>query len=281
MHTSLDDDAFERSVDDVEFLVRSDHRVGVLRALADGPRDRATLCEETDASSPTMGRVLGDFEERGWVVRDGSRYELTRLGTFVVEEFVAFCESFATERKLRDVWSWLPREMAAFDVDLLDDAVVSYPGPGYPYEPVERITQLIDETGQMAGFGTTVFKTGNLEAMHRNLLAGMELEYIYSPPILDTVVAWNPEKASEALSVPNATILLHEDLPDRDRCGIGIFDDRIGICCHDAETGMLRAVIDTEAPEAREWAESVYRPYREEARPVDSPVQDSASDAIV
>ena len=171
-----------------------------------------------------------------------------------------------TERKLRDVWQYLPREMDGFSVGLFTDPVVAYPGPGYPYEPVERVTQLIEQSSMMYGFGTTVFKSVNNEAVGRAVLDGMDFEYIYDPEVLDRTVAWNPERVAEATSRENCTIYLHDDLPDNDRCGLGIFDDRVGICCHDAETTVLEAVFDTGAPAAREWAVSVFERYRDEAQ---------------
>ena len=255
-------------LEEIGFLARSAHRMGVLAALAGDRRDRRDLRTTTGASSATVGRILGDFEDRRWVVRDGPTYELTPLGEFVAERFTGLHDAMETERTLRDVWRWLPREMDGFSIDLFADAVVSYPGPGYPYEPVERVSHLVEETDAMRGFGTTVFKSVNNETVCRCIVDGMEYEYIYSPEILEKTIAWNPKRVANAAACENCTILLHDDLPDRERCGIGIFDDRIGICCHDAETGMLEAVVDTDAPEARDWAVSVYDRHRAEARSI-------------
>ncbi|WP_254525001.1 helix-turn-helix transcriptional regulator [Natrinema caseinilyticum] len=255
-------------LDEIEFLARSAHRTGVLEALLEGPRDRNDLRAATGASSPTMGRILGDFEDRRWIVRDGPTYELTPLGEYVAERFGTLCDAMETERTLRDVWRWLPREMEGFSVDLFDDAVVSYPGPNYPYEPVQRVRELIEETTAMCGFGTTVFKSINNETVCSSVIDGMDYEYIYSPAVLEATVAWKPKRVAEATACDNCTILLHDALPDEDRCGLGIFDDRIGICCHDPETGLLEAVIDTDSREAREWALSVFEHHRADARPV-------------
>lgn len=271
MHTTH----MDKTLDEIEFLVRSGHRVAVLDALAEQPRDRNDLRATTGASSPTMGRILGAFEDRRWIVRAGRTYELTRLGEFVAERFGDFREAMEMERKLRAVWRWLPREMDGFTVDLFEDAVVSYPGPGYPYEPVERLTQLIEDTSRLRGFDSFVFKSINNEAVCRAVLNGMELEYVYSPTALAATFAWNPERVREAAARENCTVLLHEELPDGDRCGLGITDDRVGICCHDAETGALTAVIDTGAPEAREWAVPIFERYRREARPVGSDTIDA------
>lgn len=256
----------DSSIEDIEFLARSTHRAGVLDALAERPCARNELQGVTGASSPTIGRILGDFGNRRWVTRDGSTYELTSLGEFVAERFGDLREAMMTERKLRDVWQWLPREMEGFSVDLFADAVVSYPDSGYPYQPVERVTELIEATSVMRGFGTTVFKSINNETVCRGVVDGMDFEYVYSPEILEATIAWNPERVARAAACENCTIFLHDDLPDEHRCGIGIFDDRVGLCCHDAETGMLEAVVDTDAPEAREWAVSVFEHHRADAR---------------
>ena len=269
MNAPLETINVESSLEDIEFLARSGHRVGVLTTLAVQPRDRADLRSVTGASSPTMGRILTDFEERRWIVRNDQAYELTQLGEFVTENFVDLCEAMEVEHKLRDVWQWLPREMEGFTIDLFADAVVSYPGLGYPYEPVERLTHLIKGTDRMRGFDTIVQKSINNETVCEAVLNGMELEYVYSPVALEGTVAWNPDRIMEAASCENCTVLVHDALPDADRCGLGIVDDRVGICCHDTDTGMLTAIIDTDAPEAREWAISAFKRVRQEARPPD------------
>lgn len=258
----------DASLDEIEFIARSAHRAGALDALAERPLDRRGLRDATGASASTIARVLSDFEERRWLVRSGKVYELTPLGEYVAEQFTELYGAMETERQLRDVWQWLPREMDGFSVDLFADAVVSYPGPRYPYEPVERVSTLIEETTVMRGFGTTVFKSVNNETVCRCVVDGMEYAYIYSPEVLRATIGWDPERLAKAASCENCRILLHDDLPDVDRCGLGIFDDRIGICCHDRETGVLEAVVDTGAPEAREWATSVFERHLEEARPL-------------
>lgn len=256
-------------IDNIQLLATSAHRVGVLETLRDEPTDRRELCEGTGASSPTVGRVLADFEERRWLVRDGPTYGLTPLGEYVADRFLALRDAMEVEEKLRDVWQWLPVEMPGFSVDLFADAVVSSPGPGYPYEPVERLGHLIASTSSLRGFDNIVYKSSNLETACGAVLAGMTFEYVFTPEALEGMFAWNPDRIMEVAACENATVLVHDHLPDGDRCGLGIMDDRAGICCHDAKTGALVAVIDTDAPEARDWAISVFERVYAEATPVD------------
>lgn len=251
----------------IEFLARSDHRVATLEALADRRHERRDLRAATGASDPTIGRVIRDFEDRSWIVREGPYYELTPLGEFVTERFLTLREGMRTGERLGDVWRWLPREMEGFAVEYFEDAVVAYPGPDYPYRPVERVTHLLESTDSIRGLGTTIYKSGNLEVFCRRVIEGMEMEYIYSLPILEAIVDWNPELTARALECDNCTILVHDGLPDDSRCGLNIMDDCIGICGHDPESAQLEAVIDTTSPEARQWAEGVYERCRAEAQP--------------
>ena len=258
-------------LDDVRFLASSDHRVGVLDTLADGPATREELCAETGASSPTMGRVLGDFADRNWTERDGHTYRLTGLGEFVASQLEAFLDAMTTEHRLRDVSPWLPHELDGFSVELLTDAVVSYPGPGYPYEPVERHVQLLEATDTIRGFGMVLLKARALEVYFDCVFDGLTVEMIYPPDVFETMVDWNPEVVTEAIQRDNYTVLLHDDLPHREWCGICLSDDRVSLCCYEPDTGMLRSLVDTDDPAAYSWGTSLVDEYRAEARPLDDP----------
>jgi ribosomal protein S19E (S16A) len=45
------------------------------------------LTDVTDASRPTLGRILHEFEERGWTERTDDGYVTTAAGEHVVAEF--------------------------------------------------------------------------------------------------------------------------------------------------------------------------------------------------
>ena len=88
-------------------------------------------------------------------------------------------------------------------MDLFADATIAYPGPGYPYEPVERVVQLVEESDSMRGFGTTIFKSIANEAVCLAVLDGMDFEYVYPSEILAATVAWDPERVMEAAAREN------------------------------------------------------------------------------
>ncbi|RQH03436.1 helix-turn-helix transcriptional regulator [Natrarchaeobius oligotrophus] len=262
----------DTTLDDIEFLVSSDHRVGVLESLTDGPRDRNDLRTETGASSPTLSRILTDFQDRYWIERSEKTYQLTDLGEFVADQFEEFRDSMTYQRQLREVWPWLPHEIDGFSVDSFADVVVSQPGPGYPYKPIERLTELITTTKTMRGFGMALLKSGNLEPFFDQIRSGLECNYIYPTTVLEELILWDEETVVEMAARPNYTVLLHDELPLDDRCGICLFDDRVSICCYDPTTGTLQSLVDTGSDEMRTWAESYYERFRDEARPLDDTV---------
>lgn len=256
--------------DAMEFLTSSQHRVGILDALNEHPRDRDDLRRVTGASSPTIGRILSAFEDRNWIIIEDHTHRLTDLGEFVADRLTEFHDAMDVERSLRDVWPWLPHEREGFSVELFTDVVVSRPGPGYPYRPVERLTRLITETTAMRGFGMAMLKSGNLEVFFDRALADLECEYIYPPAVFEELLSWDEQTVLEAATRANYTVLVHDALPIGDRCGICLFDDRVSICCYNQETGALQALVDTESTEMRTWAVSYYEQYRQEARPLAS-----------
>ncbi|MEY7850324.1 helix-turn-helix transcriptional regulator [Natrarchaeobius sp. A-rgal3] len=254
--------------DDIEFLVSSTHRVGVLSTLARSSCDRDDLRTATGASSPTMGRILSDFQDRRWIERDGRTYQLTELGEFVISQFEEFRDAMAHQRRLREVWPWLPRETDGFRVGSFTDAVVSQPGPGYPYEPVDRLTELIRETETVRGFGMVMLKSGNLEPFFDHITDGLECEYIYPPTVFEELLSWDEETVVETATRANYSVLLHDELPLDDRCGVCLFDERVCLCCYDPETRTLQSLVDTASDETRAWAESYYDEFRDDARPL-------------
>ncbi len=259
----------DATLDDIEFLVSSNHRVGVLNELAKSSCDRDDLRTATGASSPTMGRILTDFQDRYWIEREGNTYQLTGLGEYVADQFEGFRDAMAYQRRLREVWPWLPHEIDGFSIELFTDVVVSQPGPGYPYKPVERLTDLITATRTMRGFGMALLKSGNLEPFFDHVQNGLECEYVYPPAVFEELLSWDEQTVVETATRANYTVLLNNDLPLEDRCGICLFDDRVSICCYDPETGALQSLVDTESEEMRAWAESYYEQFRDESRPLE------------
>lgn len=125
------------SLEDIAYVARSSNRVSVLQSLEEGPRTRRELADETDASRATLARVLGEFEERGWIERSGEHYLATSLGRLVAREFAPLIETMRSVRTLGDVAHLLPSD-DGLDLRRFADATVTTPDSGDPTAHMDR-----------------------------------------------------------------------------------------------------------------------------------------------
>lgn len=247
-------------IDDIGYLARSEHRVPTLVALTIRPRSRSELWEMTGVSSSTIRRTLNEFEDRNWIRKTGYQYEATQLGAFIASAMADVIEQVETERKLRNIWHWLPSEAHGFSIDMCSDAIVTVADADDPYGPVNRFLSLIRETDRFrfAGFDVALLEPCKADLCQR-INDGMVTEIINPPRVARYIRANCPELFSETLESGNLTVKLHDDLPNY---GVGLFDQRVAITSYDPDSVMVRVVVDMDTQEAREWAESTYESFR-------------------
>lgn len=251
-------------IEDIAYLVRSEHRVQALVALTIRPRSRSELWELTGVSSSTIRRTLREFEKRNWVRKREYRYEATPLGAFVESAMEDVIEQFEIEQRLRDVWHWLPDEESGFSIEMCSEAVVTVADADDPYGPVNRFLSLLEDSDavRFAGFDIAMLQPCE-EALCERIGDGMRAELINPPRVAEYIHSSSPAQFAEAVEKGNLTIQLHDELPSY---GVSIFDDRIAVSGYGPDCVTVRVVVDTAAPEAREWAEAVYDRYRREAQ---------------
>ena len=130
-------------ITDIAYLSRSQHRVPTLVALTARPRSRSDLCELTGVSSSTIRRTLGEFENRNWIRKVGYRYEATRLGEIIASGMEDLIARVQTERRLRNVWHWLPDDVTEFTIETWSETNITVAEPDSPYRPVNRFQSLL------------------------------------------------------------------------------------------------------------------------------------------
>ena len=252
---------------DIAYLARSDHRVSALVVLSDSPQSRDELCETTDVSSSTIRRTLGEFEKRSWVRKNGHQYEATQLGSFIAEAMQELIDRVETERKLRDVWHWLPDEFGELSVETWTDLRVTVAEPDFPYRPINRFESLLQGTTRFRCLRPEVaLMEPCFELLFQLLKAQANVTLIDRRACHAYFISTYPQRTAEMIQRDTFTVLEHDQLP---LYGIGLLDDRVTISCFEQDSGTVRALIDTASPEVREWAESVYASYRTDARPID------------
>ncbi|WP_458208120.1 helix-turn-helix transcriptional regulator [Haladaptatus sp. NG-SE-30] len=255
-------------LEDVAFLARSAHRVNVLEALAEGPLSRPKLHEETGISQPTLGRILGSFEDRNWVEHQRPDYALTPLGELLVSEFGDLLDTVETIQKLGDVVRQLPTDEMDFDIRTFADATVWTPDPGDTLSHIRRMETTWLDADRRRLLGSTLGPISFDERKERarrdfDRLQEMEVETIVSRSLLEqgmsdpeirrmTLEAWDSEQMKAYLYDGHIPLLLT------------IADDTAMLAPTD-ENGIPTAVVETENETIRSWVETRLDEYREQS----------------
>ena len=246
---------------DTDALVALVRRAPALAALREGPLDRRDLEERLGVSRPTVHRLTRTLDERGLVERAGGEFALTGLGEVIAETVGEFERDVEAARRIAPVFEAVSDHDPAIDPGAFAGATVTTAAPGNPYRCVERFMELVSETDTLRGVDPTAINPLHLDDIHARIVDGMETDAVFHPEVVAELLTSNPERAHTAFESGNLTLRVHDDLP----FGLTLCDDRIGVGVYDDETGMLRTYVDTDAPDAREWAKAVYADYRAEA----------------
>ena len=256
----------ESALEEIEFLALSPNRVRALGLLTEEPRTRRELVELTDASQPTLGRILHDFEDRSWIRRDGSTYSVTVTGELVSRGFQSLVDIFETDLELRPVVRWLPADTVTFDIEHLTEATVTTPSRVRPNAPVKRVLDLLDDASEVRVV-SYAFNEQSLERIADRTAAGdQRFRGVFSSGAIDAIAG------DSALRTQLRTLLTADD------ASIRIADDNVPVAATIADSvvhlflrddnGILQAALDIDEPEVTSWATSLFERYWDDAEPL-------------
>jgi len=253
----------ESELEEIEFLALSPNRVEVLRLLAEGPHTRSELAAATGASQATLGRILGDFEERSWVERSGSEHVATATGRLVSGGFEELLSILDTEKKLRPIVQYLPTAALDFDLRHLADATVTVPTRTRPNAPVQRLLDL-EERAETVRAYSHAFNEQSLALVAERAAAG-ELSFrgVFSKSAIDALAADSElcRRLASLLDAENAEVRVHEgELP----LAGTVADDVVHLLVRD-DDGILQAALETDDEAVYEWATASFQRHWEAA----------------
>ena len=256
----------ESALEEIEFLALSANRVEALGLLAEEPRTRRELVELTGASQPTVGRILNDFEERGWLEHAGSTYRVTATGALVSRGFGDLVEIVETDFELRPVVQWLPTDALGFDLDRLVEATVTTPTRVRPNAPVRRALELLDdaETVRIVSYA---FNEQSLERIAERTAAGEQrFEGVFSASAIDALTDDSQlrRRLRDLLAAGNATVrITDESIP----VAVTVADSTVHLFVRD-DTGIVQASLDVDDPVVSSWANDLFERHWERAEPL-------------
>lgn len=255
----------DRVLAEIEFLARSANRGDVLTLVAEAPHDRQALARATGASQPTLGRILRDFEERGWVQATEGGYTATATGRLVAEGLTALSERLAAELHLREISGWLPTGDLGFDLQRLGEATITTPTQTRPSAPISRVIELIEAAREVWVF-SHAFNEQTLAAVVEWVAGGGEFNGVFSATAIEAVTheTMLREQLQQLHTADSARIRIMEDeIP----LAVVVTDEAVSLLLRDDDR-RLQAAVDTDDSEVRDWARDRHRQYWESARPL-------------
>lgn len=250
----------ERPAAAVERAVRSPARVRILRATADGPVTAGALVDRLDVCRRTVVRNLDVLTEAGWLAAGPDGYELTPPGELFAGGLFDALADAGTALELRPFYEEFPS-----DVDLpasaLTDATVTVAEPYAPLRPVERALDLIASADRIRTIAPVMTERYN-EAYAEAIASGSRVETVLTPAVLSALRASAPD-LDNALAPDSVSVHVADDPPG---FGLLIVDGTAAVGAYDA--GSLRALAESDASTAVEWAESVFQRRRDRAVPL-------------
>jgi predicted transcriptional regulator len=251
-------------LDDIAFLSRSINRVTVLEELSSYPQTRAGLEASTDVSKVTIGRILDDFLDRGWIVKTGDTYWTTPIGEVIATDFSQLRSTVETAQKLRSIAPYLSE--IQFDVRCLDDATITVSDPSDPMAPFERPIDLL-RGAERARFLSRMISPVVLEVVHEAVVKGaLTVEAVLSESVLERIesdqeiTTWT----RDILDSPRAHAYLSEETTPFEAAMI---DDVVAILVTD-DDDIVRGFIETTDTTVQQWFDAEFEPHRESARPL-------------
>jgi predicted transcriptional regulator len=252
-----------RPLEDIRFLADSENRFTALEALAAGPRSRSELGDATQASKATISRLLSDFEDRGWVARDGHRYALTPLGEYVASAFVDLYDHMATASDLRDLLPWFPLgELdVEFDFEALTGAEITAATPDNPMAPVARVLDIERESARTKTLADRL-PEACIKARHDAVVGGTQTcELVTTPEVVESVLASSyAEQFTEIVAADRATVFVS----DGDIGPGGIYDGTAYLIVAD-DRDVNVGVIESDDPDLVDRLSGRFERYREGA----------------
>lgn len=249
-----------------ERLIELVNRSTVLQALYEQKvMSRHELQNCLGVSRSTIHRIIHSLLENAVIERIDGEFTLTAFGKISAKKVEEFETNIETAMELAPVLEAIDKHDINFDISAFTTATVTTAEPGNPYRGVNRFMALVEETDTLRGLDPASINPLHIDSLNNRIINGMVTEAVYPPEVVENLLSIYPEKAKEVFDSGNLTLWMHDNIP----FGITLCDDRIGIGIYDDNTGMLQLFADTDDPEAREWAESVYHSYRSEATRVE------------
>lgn len=248
------------SFTDAAFLTASYNRGLVLDELCNRTLNRQELQRSTGIRRVTLGRILHDLEERGWIERSDTEYGATSLGTSVNGAFHEFLDTIGTAHRFQALAHLLPEGLLELGIERIHDAEIAIPTSSDPQAPIRLAVRQVREA-ETVRILTHAFAPGVIDVLYDGVLAGEQtVEAVLAGEVLD-IFAADPELREKVHAILSTDRARFYRSPEPIPYIFAVVDDGVGIGVDD-EQGRPHAVIDVRDEVVHEWAIELFERYR-------------------
>ncbi|MDY6775818.1 MAG: helix-turn-helix domain-containing protein [Halobacteria archaeon] len=250
------------SSDKISFLLRSDNRIRILRALSEESLSLRELMDQLDCPRTTLQGNLNKLAERDWVKKVSGEYEITPEGYVVLSGFIDLNDCFKASETLKPFLKHIPTDrLDEIHLSNLTGSRIILPQEGRPHAPVRRFKQIIETTDRVHAF-TPVVLPAYVDVFHRRIMEGMKADLIFEKDVVDSLVSMDREgKITDILEEENTNILVTDHEIEY---GLGIADNTLVLKSY-GSTQMPRCLVENKSGQGVQWARNVYRNYERES----------------
>jgi len=263
------DDSQRTALEDIDHIAHSPNRTKIIQLFATDDWTRRDLHEETDIPQSTLGRILGSFQDRNWIRRNGDTYSLTLHGRLVATHFQDLLDVVKSVQELPASATFEPILELGFESDWLARVDVTNPAAtDDPFAHIRRIRDKVRSTPQIRELAPRPMP-GVAELMSDRLQSDeMVLETVFPRAVFQDFVAETENRSLivDMLNTGNFRLYL---LDDPISCYISRYGEQAVFDVQSTD-GRMIALLTTDDRTITEWADSIIDDYQNRAERVET-----------
>jgi predicted transcriptional regulator len=250
-----------------QFLSGSRSRVRLLSCLDEAPQYPRELTETLGLSRRGVQRNLSALVERGWAEKVSGKYRLTTHGTLIARQYVDFCTTLATIEECEAFFTYLPDCAHIPSPEWLHEAELVVATPERPHAPIEQYGISLRRCSTATVRGILPVLSHYYEDIHADLQeSDIETELVIDESTVEATRNCDIEAFEAALALDTFTLYAQPE-----SIGFGLtLTDHCGIMSAYDDQGRIQACVECNNNAFLDWANEVYRSYRDNARSIDS-----------
>jgi predicted transcriptional regulator len=240
-------------------------RIKFLETLYEKPKDKPALAEELGMSRSTVDRGIRELETAGLTRYTNGEFTLTTIGEITVSGLFDLIGTIEQRQRLNPFLKWVPDGTFDIDIDLVSDADLLVAEPGDPWSMINRHVELVktmDDLRALLPFtGLHAHEAGHKQVVEHG--AGGEL--VVEPKIIDIHMS-EPKYADLSEEIIATGRFDYFEYPEQLPYALAIIKNTVQIVV--SEGDEPRALLESDSPEVKNWAEEKYDEYKQQSEKI-------------